>query len=179
MPFVMNGTFDQGTFKAACHRRAMTAAIVAMGEPFKATLITEHSAAFPERESQCYVQFFVSTESRTCQALKENRHFSLSLLARRQLAFAKRVYGGMAARRDFEHVGDIPFVSKAASVLLCTVTDRVRIGVNQQVVGHVFDAFFPTEAIRPLVNFERSYCSVNNERHRAEIEGVANFRLDD
>lgn len=172
--------FGGNKFKSACHQRAMNVAILATGSPFHAIIVTEHSAAFPKDDSEdCYIQVVIQSGSKMLDAINENEYFSLSFLAHSQMQSARDVYEGNHPAVKFETKHRLPYVERANSVLLCSLKTTVDLGGNTLVIGHVFDAIITEEPTKPLVNYIKSFCSVDEERTPVHSDKVKNPRLED
>jgi flavin reductase (DIM6/NTAB) family NADH-FMN oxidoreductase RutF len=170
--------FDAKRFKAACHQRAMNVAIIATEKPFKATLVTEHCAAFPfDDADECYVIVVIGSKGQTAKAISDNSYFSLSLLAFSQMGFARSIYAGNIPHLSFHQMHNIPYVAHANAAFLCSVDRTVPAASNLIVIGHVFRVIISDKPGKPLVNYLESYCSINNKRYPVRDPAISNPRL--
>lgn len=167
VPFTAKG------FKDACHERATCVAILttkiagtARG-PIKATVVTEHSAAFPPSdESECYVSVVIGAKGEALKAITERAYFGLSFLSRSQLDVANAIYNiDLVKFREIKWgiLHQVPYIKEANASVVCSVKQIVPIGPNVIVVGHVMDVVRAKAPKKPLVNYQRSFRTVDDD----------------
>lgn len=160
-------------FKDACHERATCVAILttkiagtAKG-PIKATVVTEHSAAFPPTdEAECYVSVVIGAKGEALKAITERGYFELSFLSRSQLDVAHAIYNMDLVRfREIRWriLHQVPYIKEANASIVCSVKQIVPVGPNSIVVGHVMDIVKAKSPGKPLVNYQRSFRSVDDD----------------
>jgi flavin reductase (DIM6/NTAB) family NADH-FMN oxidoreductase RutF len=160
--------FTTKDFKIACHYRAMSVAIVTASRPnFKATVVTEHSAAFPlDDQDECYVTLVVPTHSATLQAIKTSQFFALNYLRRSQLWMAEATYKLLKAKDKIQWFTrhNIPYLPSANAAVFCSYYRELNLGLNTLVIGHALDARLGNKPTAPLVNHHQDYRSVGGKR---------------
>jgi flavin reductase (DIM6/NTAB) family NADH-FMN oxidoreductase RutF len=165
--------FTAKDFKDACHERATCVAILTTKiadnskGPIKATVVTEHSASFPSTDADdCYISVIIGAQSDAYKAIVEREYFGLSFLSRDQLDLANAIYTMdlmkfREIRWGYQH--QVPYIQKANGSIICSLKSHIPIGPNVIVVGHVMDAFRSASPTKPLVNYQRSFRSVDDE----------------
>lgn len=168
-------------FKAACHQRAMNVAILATGhDPLHAIVVTEHSAAFPQDDTdECYIQVVIKSDSKILAFIERNKSFSLSHLAHSQMQTAIEIYETKFPEMEIESQNQIPFVKNANAVLFCHLEKTVDLGGNTLIVGRVYEVIMAETPGKPLVNYKKDYCSVDDDRKPVHSDKVDNPRLRD
>lgn len=165
--------FTTEHFKNACHERATCVAILTArgvgpdgGDAVRATVITEHTAAFPRSDvDECYVSAIIGFGGGAHIALQQAGYFGLSFLGRHQYEIAEDIY--KLRRRPFEkirwaHSHRIPYLEGSNAAILSSVCSEVILGSNVLIVGHVLSVIPPQASSKPLVNYQRTYRSVDD-----------------
>lgn len=160
-------------FKDACHHRATgvailttTLPIVGGGRTVHATVITEHAAAFPPNDAEeCYVTATLRTDSSSLKAIRESRYFALSYLSRDQVNIAEAIYH--MRMKDFRKIKwserhQVPYLEGCNAAVVCSLKQYLPVGPNTLVVGHVMDVFLAPTPSKPLVNYQRTFRSVDD-----------------
>ena len=170
--------FSYADFKAVCHKRAMTPAILTVDvEPLKATLVTEHNASFPVSVSrECYISVVVGAKSRTFDALKRKEYFGLSLLNENQIHIAQSIYAGGISSLPWVKQHNINYLDNT-NAILCSLETTFQLGPNMLVVGHVFKVVNDHNDHPPLINYNKHYCKIDGTRIPVHDETVENERL--
>jgi hypothetical protein len=172
--------FGGNKFKSACHQRAMNVAIVAAGDPVCARVVTEHSASFPDKDGEdCYIHIAVKSDGEVLATIQKTKYFSLSLLTYSQMQDARDIYAGNVPHSKVTARHHVPYFVEANTVLICSLFKTVDLGVNTLIIGHVFEAIIADTPEKPLVNYIKYYCSVDDERMPVENPNVKNTRLED
>jgi flavin reductase (DIM6/NTAB) family NADH-FMN oxidoreductase RutF len=179
----MGMPYTTARFKEACHHRATAVAIITIAIPsfeegeagpietarrrVQAAIITEHSAAFPAQDSdECYVSAILQTNKLPYQSLKKQRYFGLSYISRAQVEIAKDIY--LARKNALSKVRwsdrhQIPYLEGSNAAVLCSFFGEVTLGPNVLVVGHVLDVIVGPQPHKPLVNYQRTFRSVDDD----------------
>jgi flavin reductase (DIM6/NTAB) family NADH-FMN oxidoreductase RutF len=164
--------FTTRNFKDACHHRATGVAILTT--PFTsagqrivhATVITEHAAAFPPNEAdECYVTATLRTDGSPLRAIREGRYFGLSFLRRSQINIAEAIYH--MRMKEFKKIKWserhlVPFLDGCNAAILCSLKQDIPIGPNTLIVGHVLDVVLGATPSKPLVNYSRTFRTVDD-----------------
>jgi len=160
MPFTTRG------FKNACHERATGVAIITSGHPVHATVVTEHAAAFPPNDDdECYVSVIVGTNGSTHRAVVASQYFALSYLSCAQVDIVDAIYNmriKQMSKIRWSERHNVPYVSGSNAAVLCSLKQQVTVGPNTILVGHVLDVVLADRADKPLVNYRRTFRSVDD-----------------
>ncbi len=79
----------------------------------------------------------------------------------------------------WEKMHNVPYVRKANSVFLCSVFRNTPVGATRLIVGHVFRVVTREETERPLVNYQKNFCSIDDDLESVADASVQNPRLED
>lgn len=159
----------------------MNVAILATGKlKTRAIVVTEHSAAFPEEDNEpCFIQIVVQSDSETLELIEETGFFSLSHLAHSQMQIAIDTYKLKFPPLEIESQNQIPYVKNANVVLFCRLEKTLDLEGNTLIVGRVYDLIMSETPEKPLVNYQKYYCSVDDDRTLVYSPEVKNSRLQD
>jgi flavin reductase (DIM6/NTAB) family NADH-FMN oxidoreductase RutF len=134
--------------------------------PYRATVVTEVSAALPfeggveSRDS--FATVMLRLEFRTAKAVRETQRFSLSIMPWEETEAVRQIYRGNKKSIQISYRGTLPYAANANASIFCLLDKVVDVGGHQLFIGRVTDATISNSRRRPLVNYNKCYCSVSD-----------------
>jgi flavin reductase (DIM6/NTAB) family NADH-FMN oxidoreductase RutF len=121
----------------------------------------------------------IQSESKILALIEKDKSFSLSHLAHSQMQTAKEIYQFEIPQMEIESQNQVPYMKGANAVLLCRLEKTVDLGGNTLIVGRVYEVIMAETPGKPLVNYKKDYCSVDDDRTPVYSNKVVNPRLCD
>lgn len=173
-------------FRGAVHRRALSVGVVCVREPnapnlIKSTVFTDFSFAFPATDEASKQIVICAERGNTFEAIRRERHFSLSILARERHKEAMACYKGVAPREYFSEIDRYAYISFACSIFFCEQINSHPMGSHPDdkktaIFANILDLRYDN-SIEPLINHDQGYWLLGDQLDGAESPDIGNERM--